>query len=464
MSESTSVRAARHLSVAGLIAMSAGLGLALWEFWTEYIQGRLGPVGHYTVLICGTFFSVWGLKEVIASFWPQLSRAGIGRHRFALPVEGRIYLMIMFVLFIGSLLGRSNPLMMVFSLMAGPFVINGWLTFTILKKLRVERVSPERMMAGDAVSVEIALENPKRFISAWLMSVRDRVSNGQEVLYPTVVLTRVPPRGSGKGFYRLQLVHRGVYEFGPIQANTRFPLGLVERGLVIHSFDRILVHPRIGRLTSAWRLKLESATELATDRTSRGGPFDDEFHKMREYRHGDDPRAIHWKTSARRNELMVREFQESRRQELIILLDAWRPRNADTAQHRRTEEAIALATTICTHQLRKSREAHPLFFAAGQERFDWGGHDGSHHLEFLLDALALLEPSADPDLGAMLADCLTVATSRHRVLMITPRSRECEKAIQSWSRENLSQRSRLVQGIEMIGSDTEEFQRIVNWE
>ena len=42
--------------------------------------------------------------------------------------------MIMIVIFSGSLLGRSNMLMLVFSMMAGPFVVNGWITYSMLKR------------------------------------------------------------------------------------------------------------------------------------------------------------------------------------------------------------------------------------------------------------------------------------------------------------------------------------------
>ncbi len=61
----------------------------------------------------------------------------------------------MIVIFSGSLLGRSNMLMLVFSMMAGPFVVNGWITYSMLKRTAVERVVPERVMAGEPITVEL---------------------------------------------------------------------------------------------------------------------------------------------------------------------------------------------------------------------------------------------------------------------------------------------------------------------
>src|SRR5690606_37164541 len=97
--------------------------------------------------------------------------------------------------------------------------------------------------------------------------------------------------------------------------------GLVERGLVLDVPGQILVSPRLGRLTSRWRHEHQTATELAHERKPRRGAFDDEFHRLREYRTGDSPQSIHWRTSARRNELMVREYHQSRDRHLVVILD-----------------------------------------------------------------------------------------------------------------------------------------------
>ena len=185
----------RRVTIGGVLAMCVGLGLTFIELTTGFIQDRLGPYGRTTILVCGTLFSVWGLKELIAGWWPRLGRHGLIRNRFHIPTEGWAFLVIMFVLFVGSLLGRSNPLMLVFSMMAGAFVMNGWLTFTYLKGVTVERQLPERVMAGEPFSVEIAVHNRKSWLSAWLMTVKDHVSGSQTELAPEVAFIRIPQIG-----------------------------------------------------------------------------------------------------------------------------------------------------------------------------------------------------------------------------------------------------------------------------
>ena len=56
------------------------------------------------------------------------------------------------VMFIGAVIGQSNMLILVFALMAGPFVLNGWATFTMLKRMSVKRLVPPRVMAGEPLN------------------------------------------------------------------------------------------------------------------------------------------------------------------------------------------------------------------------------------------------------------------------------------------------------------------------
>lgn len=453
----------RLLSLAGMGAMAAGLGMVGLELYTGFIRARLGTMGHLVVMTCGVFFSIWGLKELIAGLWPRLGHSGLGRHRFLLPVEGQLYLVIMFVLFVGSMIGRSNPLMLVFSLMAGPFIVNGWLTFTLLKRLTVQRQTPARVMAGEPAAVEVTLSNGKRWLSSWLMTVVDRVANSREALTPSVQFARIPPRDARTGCYRVQFAQRGVYEVGPLQVNTRFPLGLVQRGLNIDLHDRILVYPRLGRLTPDWRTRLRQATQLAQQKQPQGGSFDDEFHKLRDYRRGDDLRAIHWKTSARQNELMVREFQQSRDQDLIVLLDAWAPPQPREADLLAAERAVSIAASVAADQCQHGRDGVPYFVAGGATQFAWGGASGAHRLEALLDGLAVLAPGPQVELGELLDACVAHLTSRHRLLLVSSRSEDPRQLVTRWAAEQPAERGRLLRMLDVIESRKPDADHWIAW-
>lgn len=418
------------------MAMFAGLGLSGIELTTGFVRGRLGPYGHTTILVCSTLFSIWGLKELIAGWWPKLGRNGLIRNRFHLPLEGWAFLLIMFVLFIGSLLGHSNPLMLVFSMMAGAFVMNGWLTFTYLKGVVVTRQLPDRVMAGEPFSVEIALLNRKSWLSAWLMTVRDHVSGGKAQLAPEVVFIRIPPGEQQRGHYQLVLAQRGVHEFGPVHIDTRFPLGLVERGINRPIPATLRVYPRLGRLQPDWKRKLQNATEQTSSQVANSGIFEDEFHSLREYRLGDDLRSVHWRTSARRNELMVREYRDNRDRSLLILFDSWIPEGLEDRDD--FEHALSFATTVCVEASRKSRESRTTLAVCGANQEVWRGGNGGQKIEDLLDTLSDLQPHSMREI-APLFDFTIADRSRHpRILLLTSRPQQVQSEIRRLSTQDHS--------------------------
>lgn len=451
----------RNFSTVGMIFMLVGLGLVAFELRYSLLLYRLGMLGRVVLFVCGTGFSVWGLKELIANWWPHLGRRGFGRHRSAVSTEGWVYVGIMIVLFTGALFGRSNPLLLVFAMMAGPFVVNGWVSFVLLKRLSVKRNVPPRVMAGEPTSVEITLRNGKRWISAWVVTLRDQISGGPQSLPAEVLVPRIPPRVERHARYRLRLMDRGVYEFGPMSISTRFPLGLVERSLNLPQIDRILVYPRIGRLTSQWSQRLLFANDLVPQMTPRSGPFDDEYHKLREYRVGDDPRAIHWKTTARRNELTVREFRESRDRHLAVLLDPWLPPRPTDEQRDRSELAISFAATVCLHHLRNSRDAHLSLAALGAPVLNWDSSAGS--LESLLDALAQLLPTSHAEFAELRQQAAALHGGHARTLLVSTRP----DAARQWLRRNIDPSETngniRTESAQVVAADPEQLAAIVDW-
>lgn len=426
----------RRVTIGGVLAMATGFSLTAIELGTGFAQERLGPYGRATILICGTLFSVWGLKELIAGWWPRLGRNGLIRNRFHIPLEGWAFLGIMFVLFIGSLMGKSNPLMLVFSMMAGAFVVNGWLTFTYLKGVTVERLLPDRVMAGEPFSVEIGLRNRKSWLSAWLMTVQDHVSGMQTELAPEVVFIRLSPGEQQRGHYQLVLVQRGVYEFGPVYVDTRFPLGLVERGLNLSVAARLRVYPQIGRLQPDWKRKVQTATEQTSSQVAQGGIFEDEFHSLREYRMGDDLRSVHWRTSARRNELMVREYRDSRDRNLLILLDAWMPADSRDSDLEDYEHALSFVATVCIDATRNSRDSRTTLSVQGTSLTVWRGGGGGEKIEALLDTLSELQPDRQRAIAPLFEATVGDRSNQPRILLLTRRPEEAQSEIRRLSAQD----------------------------
>ena len=180
--------------LAGLPSLSVAVGLALIYNFVPSWTWQLSVLGRVMFRAVVVLFGMIGLAQ-IASAWSgtkgTIATPGFGRHRMVLPVEGIVYLVIMFSMFIGAMLTKSNMLLLVFALMAGPFVINGWMTYGMLRSAGAARTAPHRAMVGELFSVELELTNDRRLLSIWVMAVRDAITHPREDLVANVLFAQI---------------------------------------------------------------------------------------------------------------------------------------------------------------------------------------------------------------------------------------------------------------------------------
>jgi hypothetical protein len=276
-------------------------------------------------------------------------------------------------------------------------------------------------MAGEPFSVEITITNAKRLWSSWVLTVTDRVQHTHEQVRPQVLFTRVPARSQRTAHYQARLMHRGKYTLGPIRVTTRFPLGLAERSLILKEAGEMVVFPQLGELSPRWRRQSQHARELVQQSASQRGSYDDEFHRLREYRAGDDPRSIHWRTSARQNELMVREFHQSREDDFTILLDLWIPSKPSVADYQCAEYAISFAATVGYVHCIDARGSQLGISVLGREVDVWQGVAGTFAIHPFLERLALVEAGCAQPLNEFVNNALPLHGESGRFLLITTR-------------------------------------------
>jgi uncharacterized protein (DUF58 family) len=122
------------------------------------------------------------------------------------------------------------------------------------------------------------------------------------------------------------------------------------------------------------------------------------FHGLRNYRPGDSPRLIHWRTSARRGEPMVREFEDPPEDDLTLVVEA---QAAGTAENAALERLISLAATIVWEWCRQ-RGDRLVLALAGAEIHIVAGVTGPVLAHRALECLALEQGSAHVDAAALL--------------------------------------------------------------
>ncbi|QDT16982.1 DUF58 domain-containing protein [Alienimonas californiensis] len=387
--------------------------------------GRLTPwTGLYGFLpLAAAAVGVWCLTGAARRAW--LARPGAARfrsreERTRLTLPGWIALGIAGVLLLGAFLGPSNMLLLVCCLVLGPIAADGWFAAGALRRCEVRRSAPAVAAAGEVALIELALNYRGRWLNARQVTANDRVRNRREDLTAAVVFARVPPRERQTGVYRFEPRTRGPHALGPVTLSTAFPMGLVRREIVARDEAEMLVLPPLGAMTHLWDRRGARADEPAHHARPRKGLFEDEFYQLREYRPGDGSRAIHWRSSAKAGELMVREYHESRDRDLVVLLDLHADGPPGLETENTEERAASLAATIVTEHLRRHGGATLSLRTAGAEQRIYVGRAGGD-LTGPLTELALAEPGAAVDLAAAATAAAAAAGPAARRALITTR-------------------------------------------
>ncbi len=191
-------------------------------------------------------------------------------------------------------------------------------------RLTVGRVAdPDRVMRGEPSGVALSIANVSRLFGASLIA-RDRVtplstdpagaSRGASVAVPLVQLR---PGKTARVHYPVPTRKRGIIRIGPLEISRRDPLGLVGVVRKYGGSTQVWVRPRVHTI-AAVPVGLSRSMDGRVDRVPHGSIT---FSALREYVVGDDLRHVHWRTSARVGELMVREHVDTSLPRLVILLD-----------------------------------------------------------------------------------------------------------------------------------------------
>ncbi|AGW41399.1 hypothetical protein O159_13230 [Leifsonia xyli subsp. cynodontis DSM 46306] len=206
------------------------------------------------------------------------------------------------------------------------------------------RLPADRVVVGDRPPVEVTVRNPVR---RRLHGLRLEVSVG-----PGLTEFAAPALAAGEVYSEVFVVpttRRGIVPIGPVRTVRADPAGLLRRELVWADSLDLFVHPRIVAIPSM-------STGFVRD--LEGAPTRDltashiAFHALREYLPGDERRTIHWKSTAKTGNYMVRQFEETRRSHLLVALSL---SAADYASEEEFELAVSATGSLGVRAMLDSR-------------------------------------------------------------------------------------------------------------
>jgi hypothetical protein len=260
-------------------------------------------------------------------------------------------------------------------------------------------LQPRRVSVGAPAAGQVSVTNvsPRRM---WPTRLELRVG-------AAVARFNLPSLPGGRQHDELFVIpttRRAVVPVGPALTVRGDPLGLMRREVAWTGVTELFVHPRIvglDPLGSGLLRDLEGQTSNAVSMSDLA------FHALRDYAAGDDRRYIHWRSSARTGQLMVRQFVDTRRIHATLVVDG---RPASYATEDEFELALSAAGSIAVRAIQDEQQASII---AAQEAVADG------NIQQILDGLTRADFADDADLATLAGGVLRTAPDTSLAVLIT---------------------------------------------
>lgn len=306
------------------------------------------------------------------------SMRGLSRRRSTrLTSDGTKFLLFTFAIGLAAVNTGNNLFYLILAMMLSLIVISGLLSEYCLRRLEFHRHLPDLIMANEPTTLTLSIANRNRRLSSFSLRLFD-VVGGQNV-DRGLFIHQLPPQSSLLLSYPLLATRRGRIRLEGIRAQTLFPFGLFcKKGFYPTDAD-LVVAPPIKPLA------LRFVDELVSEGQGQSLPQrgrGTQLYNLRLYQPGDDSRAIHWMTTARTSQLIVRETEAEDQRRVTVILSLLAPDDRESLFERSVTFVASLLWQL-------TERAYPVRLVVGTE--DSGFGSGSAHLFTMLRRLALCE-------------------------------------------------------------------------
>jgi uncharacterized protein (DUF58 family) len=290
------------------------------------------------------------------------------------------------------LLGERDLLRVAVLLAVLPLLAAAYVGQTRYRLASTRTVEPRRVPVGTPARVSLRLSNLSRLPTGTLL-LEDRLPYALGSR-PRLVLERLAGQHASTVAYSVRAEVRGRYEVGPLVVRLTDPFGLCELTRSFQAVGKLTVVPQVFSLPNV-RLAGEFAGSGDSRARSVAVHGEDDV-ATREYRDGDDLRRVHWRSTARVGELMVRREEQPWEARATVVLDTRRQGHRGDGPTSSFEWAVSAAASIALH-LRRSGYKIRLVTGGGTD-LDATEHDSDGAL---LDCLAEVTASATHDLPGL---------------------------------------------------------------
>jgi uncharacterized protein (DUF58 family) len=327
------------------------------------------------------------------------------------------WIIISVVMITAGILKTINLLLLFGYVMIGLFGINAWVAHSIVRRAAGARVPLQPGFAGQPVVRSIDVANTGR------RPLDVSVSENSAVHTASFFVPSLGPGESRRVFVEFTSPVRGRFPVSPLVAEAGYPFGILRVAKVLAEGDELVLLPAIGTVDPAgmrrWLIRTGAGEANSRRPVHRHSNHHADVRGVRPYRHGDSPRDIHWRTTARRNTLMVREYDSTEPLDLIMVVEPWLPLFAGPAEKARLEDALSLAASVFWTWCHGEEAPEVTLVLAGPG----GGATAGRAVDaFARQALTLLAAAkGSPDARAVPARALRKRSNRCARVLVSSR-------------------------------------------
>lgn len=316
-------------------------------------------------------------------------------------------------------------------LLLGGFIWTHW----VGRSLQLQRSSRvQRANVGDIFEESYDIVNQSRLLAPWI-----EVVNGSKLPFAagSRILTLFAGRQKRHYLARTWLTRRGAFALGPTHVSAGDPFGLFRFTREIPPTQTLVVLPLLFEVKSfIFPPGLLPGGQVIRRKSSDVTPH---AAGVREYMHGDAMKRIHWPTSIRRNQLIVKEFEQDPQAEVWLFLDAQKKVHAENKHEQKDvpvesmlfgrkpkftlppstfEYAISIAASLSHYFLAQRRAVG--FVSAGQAYTIHSAERSERQESKILETLAFMEPNGDLSLAALVSMQASQLPQGSSVILVTP--------------------------------------------
>jgi uncharacterized protein (DUF58 family) len=263
-----------------------------------------------------------------------------------LTTRGKSFLACAVTVLLTALIFGEKDLLRVALLIGVLPLLGAWYVGRTRYKLACTRsLEPTRTPVGASARVVLRLQNLST-LPTGTMLLEDRLPYALGSR-PRLVLERLGRRQASSVAYSVRADVRGRYDVGPLVVRLADPFGLCELSRAFPSVDKLTVTPTVYPLPPVRLTADFSGT--GDSRTRSVAVHGEDDAATREYRHGDDLRRVHWRSTARVGELMVRREEQPWESRATLLLDTRRPAHRGEGPTASFEWAVSAVASIAVH-------------------------------------------------------------------------------------------------------------------